>query len=98
MMRFSDQMVKNFYGILNMVSTKRDFPEHLAEENINIRITTRKYTNSSLSNGMIIFIATTSFRLPLPSENVFDFFRDPIKRAKVHTLSNPLFYFLSIYN
>ncbi|KAL9320601.1 hypothetical protein ACSQ67_012440 [Phaseolus vulgaris] len=82
MMRFSDQMVKNFYGILNMVSTKRDFPEHLAEENINIRITTRKYTNSSLSNGMIIFIATTSFRLPLPSENVFDFFRDPIKRAK----------------
>ncbi|KAK7332586.1 hypothetical protein VNO80_29339 [Phaseolus coccineus] len=81
MMNFSDQMVKNFYGILN-ISTKRDFLEHLPEENINIRITTRKYTNSSQSNAMIIFIATTSFRLPLPSENVFDFFRDPIKRAK----------------
>jgi len=91
-MKFSHQMVKNFYGILNM-SSKTDFIDHLAEENTNIRIAARKYTNSTQSNAMIIFIATTSFRVPLPPETVFDFFRDPIKRSKVHKLSNPLCYF-----
>jgi len=93
MIKFSHQMVKNFYGVLSM-SSKPEYLEHLAEENNNnnIRIVVRKYTNPSQSNAMIIFIATTSFRLPLPSEYVFDFFRDPIKRAKVQKL-NPLFSF-----
>ncbi|KAG2395482.1 Homeobox-leucine zipper protein [Vigna angularis] len=59
-----------------------EYIEHLAEENTNIMIHARKYTNSSQSNAMIIFIATTSFRLPVSSEYVFDFFRDPTKRAK----------------
>ncbi|XP_047147495.1 homeobox-leucine zipper protein HDG11-like [Vigna umbellata] len=81
MMKFSHQMVKNFYGILN-ISSKTEYIQHLAEENANIMILARKYTNSSQSNAMIIFIATTSFRLPLPSEYVFDFFRNPTKRAK----------------
>ncbi|CAJ1962992.1 unnamed protein product [Sphenostylis stenocarpa] len=81
MMKFSHEMVKNFHEILNMTN-KTDFLEHLAEESTGIRIAARKYRNSSQSNVMIIFIATTSFWLPLPSENVFDFFRDPISRAK----------------
>lgn len=82
MMKFSHQMVKSFYGILNM-SSITDFPQHLADENTGIRICARKVTNSNQSNPNIIIIATTSFRLPLPSQNVFDFFRDPIRRVKV---------------
>ncbi|KAG4387731.1 hypothetical protein AAZX31_09G025600 [Glycine max] len=81
MMKFSHQMVKSFYGILNM-SSITDFPQHLADENTGIRICARKVTNSNQSNPNIIITATTSFRLPLPSQNVFDFFRDPIRRVK----------------
>ncbi|XP_014517363.2 homeobox-leucine zipper protein HDG11-like [Vigna radiata var. radiata] len=81
MIKFSHGMLKNFYGILN-ISSKTECLEHLAEENTDIMVLAGKYTNPSQSNAMIIFIATASFRLPLPSEYVFDFFRDPTKRAK----------------
>lgn len=92
MIKFSHGMLKNFYGILN-ISSKTECLEHLAEENTDIMVLAGKYTNPSQSNAMIIFIATASFRLPLPSEYVFDFFRDPTKRAKVQKFN---FFFFNI--
>ncbi|RDY01502.1 Homeobox-leucine zipper protein HDG11, partial [Mucuna pruriens] len=91
MMKLSHGMVKSFYGILNM-SSKMDFPQHLGDENSEIRISVRKNTNSSQPNAMIIITAVTSFWLPLPSQNLFDFFRDPIRRAKwdVMCYGNPV--------
>ncbi|KAK7412828.1 hypothetical protein VNO78_04486 [Psophocarpus tetragonolobus] len=81
MMKLSHQMVKSFYENLSM-SSKIGFSQHVAEENSGIRISTRKITYPSQPNPMIIITSTTSFWLPLPSQNVFDFFRDPIRRAK----------------
>lgn len=93
-MKFSQQMVKRFYEILNM-SSKTDFSHHLTEENDDIRISVHITTSPSKLNAMIIISAATSFWLPFHSQNLFNFFRDPIRRAKVHKL-NMIFYFIRI--
>ncbi|XP_020230815.1 homeobox-leucine zipper protein HDG11-like [Cajanus cajan] len=80
-MKLSLQMVKNFYGFLNM-SSNTNFPQHLTEGNNRVTISAQKNTNPSQPNSMITITAATSFWLPLPSQNLYDFFRDPIRRAK----------------
>ncbi|KAK7331293.1 hypothetical protein VNO77_25515 [Canavalia gladiata] len=91
MMKLCHGMVKSFCGILNM-SNKMDFPQHLAEDNSGIRISVRKNTDPRQSNASVIITAATSFWLPLPSQNLFDFFRDPTRRVKWDALcfGNPV--------
>ncbi|KAL2341562.1 hypothetical protein Fmac_009502 [Flemingia macrophylla] len=79
-MKLSHQMIKDFYGSLNM-SSKTNLPQHLTEENDRVTISLQKNRNPSQPNSMITIVAATSFWLPLPSQNLFDFFRDPIRRA-----------------
>ncbi|KAK7303582.1 hypothetical protein RJT34_14492 [Clitoria ternatea] len=89
MMKLSHKVVKSFFGILNM-SNKMEFPQHLADENSNIRISVRKNADPSRPNAMMIITAATSFRLPLPPQTLFDFFRDTTKRSKAINLNKPL--------
>ncbi|XP_027338253.1 homeobox-leucine zipper protein HDG11-like [Abrus precatorius] len=92
MMRLSHRMVKNFCAILNM-SNKMDFPQHLAEENSGVRISVRKSRNPGHPiSAMFIITAAISFWLPLPSKNLYDFFRDPTNRVKWDALcyGNPV--------
>lgn len=66
MMKFSHQMVKSFYEILN-VSNISNFLQHLANDNTKINISVRKIKNPSQPNLTIMIITTTSFWLSLPS-------------------------------
>ncbi|KAB1211362.1 Homeobox-leucine zipper protein ROC8 [Morella rubra] len=85
-MTLSHRMVKDFCGTLSM-SGKLDFP-HLSEvHNSGVRIAVRHSTEPGQPSGMIVN-AATSLWLPLPPENVFDFFRDEKTRVQWDVLSN----------
>jgi homeobox-leucine zipper protein len=81
-MKLSHRMVKNFCGILSM-SGKLDFPQLSEVNNSGVRVSVRKSTEAGQPSGMIVS-AATSLWLPLPPQNVFNFFRDEKTRVQVH--------------
>uniref|UniRef100_A0A2N9EEN7 Homeobox domain-containing protein n=1 Tax=Fagus sylvatica TaxID=28930 RepID=A0A2N9EEN7_FAGSY len=85
-MKLSHRMVKNFCGILSM-SGKLDFPQLSEVNNSGVRVSVRKSTEAGQPSGMIVS-AATSLWLPLPPQNVFNFFRDEKTRVQWDVLSN----------
>lgn len=80
-MKLSHRMVKNFCGMLSMAG-KLDFPQLSEVHNSGVRVSVRKNTEPGQPNGMVVSVAT-SLWLPLPSQNVFNFFRDEETRLQV---------------
>lgn len=80
-MKLSHRMVKNFCGMLSM-SGKLDFPQLSEVNNSGVRVNVRKSIEPGEPNGMVV-IAATSLWLPLPSQDVFNFFTDETTRMQV---------------
>ncbi|KAJ1420887.1 START domain [Sesbania bispinosa] len=84
-MRLSHKMVRKFCGSLIMTS-KVKFPAHFDEEAgehcTGVRTTIRKNQDPNLPNDIVIITVSTSFWLPIPSQNLFNFFKDPLKRPQ----------------
>ncbi|KAI5336356.1 hypothetical protein L3X38_015623 [Prunus dulcis] len=85
-MKLSHRMVKNFCGMLSMAG-KLDFPQLSEVHNSGVRVSVRKNTEPGQPNGMVVSVAT-SLWLPLPSQNVFNFFRDEETRLQWDVLCN----------
>ncbi|TQD88460.1 hypothetical protein C1H46_025984 [Malus baccata] len=85
-MKLSQRMVKNFCGMLSMAG-KLDFPQLSEVNNSGVRVSVRKSAESGQPHGMIVSVAT-SLWLPLPSETVYNFFRDEKNRVQWDVLSN----------
>lgn len=79
----AQQMVSNFCGFLSM-SSKLDVPGELLNEDNAIRICVQNITNNAgQPNGMVIETIASSFWLPIPSQVLHEFFKDPFMRHKV---------------
>ncbi|XP_048328590.2 homeobox-leucine zipper protein ROC8 [Ziziphus jujuba] len=85
-MKLSHRMVKNFCAILSM-SGKMDFPQLSEVNNSGVRVSVRNNTEPGQPIGTIVS-AATSLWLPLPPQNVFDFFKDGKTRVQWDVLSN----------
>lgn len=81
MLKLARRMVKNFCAMLSM-SGKLDFPQLSEVNNSGVRVSVRKSIEPGQPSGMIVS-AATSLWLPLPSENVFNFFKDEKMRVQV---------------
>lgn len=79
-MKLSHRMVKIFCEILSM-SDKLDFPQ-LSDQNSGVRVSLRRSNGAGQPEGFIVS-AATSLWLPLPKENLFNFFVDEKKRVEV---------------
>ncbi|KAJ4706850.1 Homeobox-leucine zipper protein [Melia azedarach] len=86
MLKLARRMVKNFCAMLSM-SGKLDFPQLSEVNNSGVRVSVRKSIEPGQPSGMIVS-AATSLWLPLPSENVFNFFKDEKMRVQWDVLSN----------
>lgn len=96
-MKLAHRMIKRFCGILSM-SSKMGFPQHSTEDNhednTGVRISFRKTTDPSDPDDVVIVTVATSFWLPLPSQILFNFFKDPAKRVQVRTFTSlAVFYY-----
>ncbi|CAH9106092.1 unnamed protein product [Cuscuta europaea] len=91
MMNLSQRMVKGFCEILSM-SDRVDFPHvtHMIN-NGGVRISLRRSNGSGQPGGLVV-CAATSLWLPLPSEQLFNFFMDEKLRGEWDALSggNPV--------
>nr|XP_031247246.1 homeobox-leucine zipper protein ROC8-like [Pistacia vera] len=85
-MKLGHRMVKNFCGILNM-SSKLDFPQLSEVNNSGVRVAVRQNIQEGQPSGTVVS-AATSLWLPLPTQNIFNFFKDPKMRVHWDTLSN----------
>jgi hypothetical protein len=92
--KLSHRMVKNFCGILSM-SGKLDFPQLSEVNNSGVRVSVRSSTEPGQPYGMIVS-AATSLWLPLPPQNVFNFFRDERTRVQVHETSKFILFIFHI--
>lgn len=94
-MKLSHRMVKNFCGILSM-SGKLDFPQLSEVNNSGVRVSVRSSTEPGQPCGMIVS-AATSLWLPLPPQNVFNFFRDERTRVQVHETSKSILFIFHVH-
>lgn len=90
-MKLAHRMVKNFCSMLSM-SGKLDFPQLSEVNNSGVRVSVRKSLGHGQPSGIVVS-AATSLWLPLPSHNVFNFFKDEKMRAQVtiHSQKNKVF-------
>nr|GMC56895.1 homeobox-leucine zipper protein ROC8-like [Ipomoea batatas] len=87
-MQLSQRMVKSFCEILNM-GERVDFPQTSEMNNSGVRISLRKSsTETAQSADALVVCAASSLWLPLPSDHLFNFFRDDQLRAQWDVLSN----------
>lgn len=54
---------------------------------VGVRVTLHKSMDPGQPNGVVLNAATT-FWLPIPPQNVFNFFKDERTRPQVYTFSN----------
>ncbi|KAK9950750.1 hypothetical protein M0R45_006221 [Rubus argutus] len=85
-MKLSHRMVKNFCGMLSM-SGKLDFPQLSEVNNSGVRVNVRKSIEPGEPSGMVV-IAATSLWLPLPSQDLFNFFTNEKTRMQWDVLCN----------
>lgn len=90
-MKLAHRMVKNFCSMLSM-SGKLDFPQLSEVNNSGVRVSVRKSLGHGQPSGIVVS-AATSLWLPLPSHNVFNFFKDEKMRVQVtiHSHKNKVF-------
>ncbi|KAH9649330.1 homeobox-leucine zipper protein ROC8 [Citrus sinensis] len=86
LMKLAHRMVKNFCSMLSM-SGKLDFPQLSEVNNSGVRVSVRKSLGHGQPSGIVVS-AATSLWLPLPSHNVFNFFKDEKMRVQWDVLSN----------
>lgn len=81
MMKLSQRMVNNFCSIINLPNCQQWTALSGANE-LEVRACIHKFANSGQSHGIVLSAATTIW-LPIPSQIVFNFFKDERTRAQV---------------
>ncbi|KAK7246166.1 hypothetical protein RIF29_41026 [Crotalaria pallida] len=85
-MNLSHRMIKMFSEDL-IISVKPDFQHLTGENNSEVMVALRKCTKLGQPHGIVV-IAITSFWLPLPYQQVFEFLTDDNKRFQWDVLCN----------
>ena len=93
-MQLSQRMVRLFCGALDM-SDNLDFSNERVN-NCGVRLSIRNSSVPGVPEGAIV-TAATSFWLPLSPHIIFDFLKDPTKRAQVHKPKLLSLHLISIY-
>ncbi|KAL1823607.1 hypothetical protein ACET3Z_010385 [Daucus carota] len=86
MMKLSQRMVNNFCSIINLPNSQQ-WTALFGTDELEVRASIHKFTNPGQSHGMVLSAATTIW-LPVPSQIVFNFFKDERTRAQWDVLSD----------
>ncbi|KAK1308013.1 Homeobox-leucine zipper protein ROC8 [Acorus calamus] len=86
MMKLSHRMISNFCSSISASNGDR-WTALSGSDDIGVRISVHKCTDPGRPNGVVLS-AATSLWLPVPCQNVFNFFKDERTRAQWDVLSN----------
>lgn len=84
MMKLAQRMVNNFCSSINPANGQQ-WTTNTGLNEFEVRATLHKSTDSGKPNGMVLSAAATIW-LPIPPQNVFNFFRDERTRPQVSFL------------
>lgn len=91
MMKLAERMVSNFCGSINPSNGHQWTTLSGLNNEFEVRATLHKSTDPGQPNGVVLSAATTIW-LPIPPQNVFNFFRDERTRHQVNNLFFPYFF------